>query len=391
MNNDIAMKFGASHAATAETAHWTPAHVAAIGQAPLPALPLIDHAHLGQRLPGLDIWDMWPLRLVSGEIAVFGARSIWFALSAPVMDDPELRHGKARIRLLIREDDKWTDQGPALPDGWSPGSREWSGSAVLGAEGVLTLYFTVAGRRGEQQETVEQRVFEATADIVDDGDGLRVNGWRDLKEIIRSDNAHYVLVDQVAGRPGFIKAFRDPEFFRDPADRSDYIVFCASLKQASSDFNGAIGIAQRVLGNWRLLPPLLAADGVNNELERPHILFEQGSYYLFWSTQQKTFDPRIAPGPTGLYGMVAHSVRGPYRPLNGTGLVAANPVEEPRQAYSWLVLKSLDVVSFVDHWGLKGRSLELEPHLAREQFGGAPAPTFKLKLEGDRAEIVSAE
>ena len=56
---------------------------------------------------------------------------IWMALAAPRFDDPDERHGHARIHLIHLSDGIWSDAGPAMPDGFSPGSREWSGSAVL--------------------------------------------------------------------------------------------------------------------------------------------------------------------------------------------------------------------------------------------------------------------
>lgn len=49
-----------------------------------------------------------------------------------------------------------------------------------------------------------------------------------------------------------------------------------------------------------------------------------------------TFAPGLenGPGPGGLYGFVAGSLRANYRPLNDGGLVVANPPQEPNQAYS---------------------------------------------------------
>lgn len=114
-----------------------------------------------------------------------------------------------------------------------------------------------------------------------------------------------------------------------------------------------------------------------------------GRYYLFWSTQRRTFDPAGPTGPNGLYGMVAQRLAGPWQPLNGTGLVAPNPPEEPFQTYSWWVMDSLEVVGFIDHWGLQGRSLEDYPELVISQFGGVPAPRFRIALDGETAQIVS--
>ena len=79
---------------------------------------------------------------------------------------------------------------------------------------------------------------------------------------------------------------------------------------------------------------------------------------------------------------------GPYRPLNGTGLVAANPRAEPFQGYSWLVTGSLDVVSFIDLWGMMGRSRDSHPETLATQFGGTPAPVFRLRLDGDHTAIL---
>ena len=141
---------------------------------------------------------------------------------------------------------------------------------------------------------------------------------------------------------------------------------------------------------WTLLPPLLSADTLNNEMERPVLRVHNGLYYAFWSTQRRTFALDGPSGPNGLYGMVAETLFGPYRPLNGSGLVAANPLEEPLQTYSWWVTADLEVAGFIDHWALKGRQLETNPDLVISQFGGTPAPRFHIALDGDKAHIVSS-
>ena len=86
--------------------------------------------------------------------------------------------------------------------------------------------------------------------------------------------------------------------------------------------------------------------------------------------------------------MVGPSVTGPFEPLNGTGLVIANPPEEPRQAYCWQVLDTLEVVSFVDHWGLNGRDPIVDPDLNRAQFGGTVAPMLKIEIEGPNTTLL---
>jgi levansucrase len=340
-------------------------------------------------LPGYDLWDMWPVQNADGRTADFGGAILWMLLSAPSGGDPGERHALARIRLMMQDGDVWYDCGNAMPDGFSPGNREWAGSAVFDpANAKITLYFTAAGRRGAATSTFEQRIFEATGHLTVDGKSASVSDWSGPKESFVSDDDHYVLVNQSDGEPGHIKAFRDPAYFCDPADGAEYLLFTGSLRRSSHAFNGAIGIARKSGDEWQILPPLIAADGLNNELERPHILCRDGAYYLFWSTQRRVFAPDGPSGPNGLYGMVAPSLFGPYTPINGTGLVAANPEDEPLQAYSWWVLGDLNVVSFIDHWGLKARRFEDHPDLLRAQFGGTPAPLFRLRLDGDHVSIV---
>jgi levansucrase len=83
--------------------------------------------------------------------------------------------------------------------------------------------------------------------------------------------------------------------------------------------------------------------------------------------------------------MVADRFAGPWVPLNGSGLVCGNPPEAPLQAYSWLVLDDLRVLSFVDRPGLAQNPVDIDE--ARRHFGGTPAVPFRLVLDGDRATI----
>lgn len=350
---------------------WDAAAVAQLTGQSLPELPVIGAApRIGS---GLDLWDFWPVQFADGTVAPVAGGELWFALSAAADGEPVARHHHARLRLLRRDERGWRDLGNALPDGLSPGSREWSGSAVVDAHlTTVTLYFTAAGRRGEASTTFEQRLFETQGRLDPVG---RIDGWTVPVESVASDGVDYVVADQTEGAVGTIKAFRDPGYFRDPADGAEYLLFAASLAHSASAFNGAVGVALRTRDGWQLAPPLIHAEGLNNELERPHVVVTDRFYYLFWSTQASVFAPGIV-APTGLYGMVADRLMGRWRPLNGSGLIAANPSSAPAQAYSWLVLTDLRVTSFID-----------QPGLGRAGFGGRPAPEFRLRLEGDRAWI----
>ncbi|ADG08980.1 glycoside hydrolase family 68 protein [Caulobacter segnis] len=364
---------------------WATADVARIGLQDVSAAPLIVEKDIVRVAADLDIWDAWPVQIQSGAPMAFeGGMTLWMALASPRFEDPDARHGHARIHLLRRDAMGWSDLGPAMPDGFSPGSREWSGSAVLDAdERSLTLYFTATGRRGEATLTFEQRLFSARATLEIAADRPRFSGWRDLREIVERDPAHYMASDGGVGVVGTIKAFRDPAYFHDPRHGGHYLFFAGSAANGA-EFNGVIGAAvssSGVADDWRLAPPLIDATEVNNELERPHVVVADGLYYMFWSTQTHVFAPGLRQAPTGLYGMVSDRLSHGWRPLNGTGLVFANPKAAPRQAYSWLVLPDLSVISFIDDWG---RAAEAT---GSRRFGATFAPTLRLSLRGDQAKL----
>lgn len=366
------------------TTAWSADHVAAIGRSPVPAAPVIDPAEVAGVLPGHDLWDHWPVQEQDGRTANIAGGQLHMLLCAPILPDPEARHALARIRLMHRTATGWRDLGNLFPDGFSPGSREWSGSAIVSSgHDRLTVYFTAAGHRGEQDLSFDQRLFETSADL-SLADGIPTLGaWREPQLSVAADGMIYAQDMAGGGDIGTIKAFRDPAWFQDPADGVEYLVFAASLAGSASRWNGAVGLARREAGTWRLCAPLITADGLNNELERPHLVCYDGRYYCFWSTQAKVFAAGGPVGPTGLYGMVASSLEGPWTPLNGTGLVFANPPEAPLQAYSWQVLHDLAVIGFVDRPGLARDPADSEE--ARRHFGGTPAPVVQLGLDGAKA------
>lgn len=369
------------------TSPWTFDQVARIAARPLPAAPVIGRGDVPRLIEDTDLWDLWPVQEIDGRTARIAGGELLMLLSAPAAADIDARHGVARIRLMHHKEGCWTDLGLLLPDGLCPGSREWAGSAVIDpSHDFVTLYFTAAGHHGETQISFDQRLFETRGRVVIRDGRPSITGWTDPIESVASDGTIYSREMAGGGAIGTIKAFRDPAFFNDPATGRKYLLFTASLARSTSAWNGAIGLAERTDGEWRLQPPLITADGINNELERPHIIVRGGLYYLFWSTQAKVFAPGAPPAPTGLYGMVADSLGGPYRPLNGSGLVIANPPEAPLQAYSWLVLDDLRVLSFADLVGLDRPAGT--PEEARAHLGGAPAPILRIALHGDRSELL---
>jgi levansucrase len=260
--------------------YWTRQQLSLIQSHALPQAPLIGAADAAPVVPGLTLWDIWPVQLDNGDVAAVQGGSLWVVLSAPRRDDPDVRHNEARMRLLLRTNGTWQDCGNLLPDGLSPGSREWSGSTRLDpATGTVTLWFTAAGHRGKSPSDFEQRLFHVTGTLDLSGAQPRVINWRGLTQSVFNDGKHYVDLAKNQGIAGRIKGFRDPYWFRDPATGQGCILFTGSkpTQLSRSDYDGVIGIAaEQADGSYTLLPCLIDADGLANELERPHIFVRDG-------------------------------------------------------------------------------------------------------------------
>lgn len=360
---------------------WTGDHLQCLAAAPLPLAPVIAPANVRRLIPGVDLWDFWPVQTVDGAVAPVSGGALWMALSAPASSDPIERHACARIRLFWVVDGDWRDLGPVLPDGFGLGSREWSGSALLQGD-ELRLFYTAAGRQGERRLGWAQRLIQTTARLRFDGSTPRLSAWTMPRVIVESDCNLYDPADQEDGRPGEVKAFRDPAYFRD-AEGAAWLLFAASLGHSGSPWNGAVGLARAAAGDlerWVLLPPIVTAEDVANELERPHAVCRDGLVYVFWSTLASVFAPALR-APTGLYGAVGQRITGPFELLNGSGLVIANPPAAPEQAYSWLVGNDWTVSSFANQLGR-------EP--ASAGFAGALAPQLRLVPDGARIHLSDA-
>ncbi|MEO3811645.1 glycoside hydrolase family 68 protein [Sphaerisporangium sp. B11E5] len=368
-------------------ARWTRRHLGLLTGSAATTVPAVTDWPAPRVLPHDDVWDLWPVQEEDGSPSTVLGQELWMTLSAPAAGHPEERHGHARLHLLGRDADGWTDLGHVFADGASLGSREWSGSAVRRPDGTVSVFYTAAGRRGEPWQTFSQRVVEARPRLLT-ADG-RVSLDRDVahQEILRSNGGTYLPADEVEGAPGRIRAFRDPGWFRDPADGREHLLIAASVPW-DGGFMGAIALAGARPGGWSLGPPLLVAEGINHEIERPHIVVQDSTYYLFFVTHRHNFHPRDA-APTGLYGFAAPALTGPYEPLNGSGLVLGNPPEHPDLAYAWLVLSDLRVVSFLNYrFSGAVDPREAATPEARAAFGGTVAPVLKLALDGLSTSVV---
>ncbi|MEU0202423.1 MULTISPECIES: glycoside hydrolase family 68 protein [unclassified Streptomyces] len=350
------------------------------------------------------VWDTWPLTQLNTRTATYKGWHVIFSLTAPRSVPFGDRHWYAKIGYFYSRDAKsWKYGGDLFPAGTSFGSREWAGSTALIGDKVQSFY-TASGRDngGVDPSDALQRLAQATGKIHADKNRVWFSGFRDHRIIAEADGKMYQTLEQSQQGP-IIYAFRDPFVFRDPRDRKVHLLFegntggtAGSYQCTKRDlgdlpaghdvpadsryYTGNIGLATAdgdSMENWKLQPPLLSANCVNQQTERPHLIIRGGKYYLFTISHKFTFAPGLS-GWDGLYGFVGPGLRSDYRPLNGSALVLGNPEDAPTQQYSHYVMPNGLVESFID---------TVPTADGGTRFGGTLARTLVLSLKDDRTRL----
>jgi levansucrase len=324
------------------------------------------------------MWDTWPLTdLEMRPLRVDGWQVI-FSLVAPREIRFHDRHAVASIGWCSSRDGiSWRYRGLALPSGTALGTRQWSGCAVLIGDRVH-LFYTACGERGAndadwQTNDPAQRIALATATISTTPGEIVFSGFRfaDSRIVAEADSRLYQTAEQARGSE-IIYGFRDPFVFVDGGEI--YMTFTAN-RGGPGCFTGNVGLARALdeqLEDWQLLPPLLHADGVNQQLERPHFVVRNSRHYLFFVSHAETYAPGLT-GPDGLYGFVGDGLRSDYQPLNDSALVLANEPGTRPQRYADYVMPNWLVQGFIDTVG--------------DRAGGTLAPTLRLEVNGTRALV----
>lgn len=363
----------------------------------------------------LFIWDTMPLVDKAGKVVSVDGWKVIFTLAAPrhwdrldengdyqIKEDWENRHGDARIYYWYsKSGSDWIFGGRVMEEGVSPTSREWAGTPVLeNAEGDISLYYTCV-TPGATIAKVKGKIHTSEYDV-------SLSNFTKVKCLFEADGKFYQNEEQ---NPYW--NFRDPCPFIDPKSGKRYMLFEGNVAgqrgaQVVDEWDqgevpeandvagtvtyqaGCIGIAEALDSKgdkWRLLPPLITAKGVNDQTERPHIRFKEGKVYIFTISHRYTYAPLLdvepgKTGPDGVYGFVADSLFGEYRPLNQSGLVLGNPEGAPFQTYSHYVMDNGLVTSFIDSVPMDKATTGLD-----YRIGGTLAPTSVISLEGDTTQF----
>lgn len=393
------------------------------------------------------VWDTWPLTDEKADQYSVNGWEVIFSLVADRDLGFDERHQYAKIGYFYRkadvpaeerpEDGGWTYGGLVFPEGVTgeifpdqsfSHQTQWSGSARIMKGGRIKLFFTdVAFYRkkdGSDRKPYDARIALSEGSIHASEKGVRLTGFGKVHDLLQADGKYYQDAEQ---NP--LYNFRDPFTFEDPANPGKtYMVFegnsayqrgdraaCTEkdLGYAEGDPHaedlddvldsgamyqiGNVGLAvaeNKKLTEWRFLPPILSANCVTDQTERPQIYMKDGKYYLFTISHRHTYAAGL-DGPEGVYGFVGNGVRSDYQPLNrGSGLAlgspanlnhpvgkpfAPHPDQHPGQfqAYSHYVMPDGLVQSFIDTIGTTGDF----------RRGGTLGPTVRMDIEGDSTAV----
>jgi len=400
-----------------KTVEWTAEQVRLISRNPENTIPRVGFDDGVDLMPGYYQWDYWPILNLDGSIATINGFKVMVVLTAPDTVMSGKRHDIVRHRYAISRDGvSWQDAGMVFSEEAILGSRQWAGSAYYDqASNRVFFYYTAAGIKGENMGngggnvsggpgnsgddggiSYDQKIALATAQVSNQADTVLFENFSQHRIILEADGQIYQPATGI-DETGTVFAFRDPFIFRDPSTNKFFMTFTGREAGDITIFNGAVGLAEAVnndLSNWRLLPPLVVTN-INSELERPHFILHNNRYYLYFSTHIEKFAPEVRDrvnSPEGMYGFACDQFLGPYEPLNGSALVAGNPVDDPYATFSWHVLRDNTVLSNTNYYNIQpGLDVSEFGDLGEEwdkiHFGGTLAPRLILSVTGNEVKL----
>jgi levansucrase len=384
----------------------------------------------------MDVWDTWPLQNADGTVANYKGYQIVFGLAG----DPK-RGSDTFIYMFYKKEgdtslNSWNNAGRVFQDSdklvpndsiLNNQAEEWSGSATMTSDGQVRLFYTnrhawdpAQGFYGKQTLTTAQINVSQPND-----DTLKVDGVEDFKSIYDgNDGKIYQSVDTT----GFSKGdYNDNHTLRDPhyveENGRKYLVFEANtgtetgyqgeqsffnkafyggsnvffqaeknkllqgpVKRDAEVANGALGIIE-LNDDYSFkteMKPLLASNTVTDEIERANVFQLNGKWYLFTSSRgSKMFIDGIDKEDIYMLGYVSDSLNGPYKPLNGTGLVLHQD------------LNPYDITWNYAHFAIpqvKGENVVITSYMTNrgyfEDQHSTFAPSFLMNIKGSKTSVV---
>lgn len=364
----------------------------------MPGLDKVKDAETGEEAT-MDIWDSWPVQdPETGYVQNWNG----YQLAVAMMGIPH--KSDSHLYLLYNKygDNNfanWKVAGSIFGYNNDPKTGQWSGSAMLNADGSIQLFYANV----LAQESNNQRVATITVNIGENADGVYIKNTENDHILFIGDGTVYQNYEQwknSENRGANNPQMRDGHVFKD-SDGTYYLAFETATGDLGDDpegadnlydwsryggnaaynvselfkllnstdmntraavSNSAIGLLKLDMsdpknpkvatgenGKQVLYKPLVKTVLSGDEIERPDLIKLNGKYYLFVDARVNhasdtdfAVQTNIAVGDNvTMLGFVSDKVDGDYIPLNGDGLVlgASVPSTWRTATYSYYVVK----------------------------------------------------
>lgn len=341
----------------------------------------------------LDVWDSWAVQNPRTKLV-----ENWngYQLAVAMMGVP----GKNDSHLYLLYNkfgdnnlQNWKNAGSIFGYGLDELDQQWSGSAILNSDGSVQLFYTKVDTRDNGKN--HQKIASITLNLGHDSEKVWINSTENDQVIFEGDGYHYQTFDQwnATNRGADNIAMRDAHIVEEE-DGSRYLVFEAStgtenyqgahqifdLSNYGGDSNFKVKSLLQILKNgditsratWanaaigilklngdekkpkveKVYSPLITANMVSDEIERPSLVKLDGKYYLFaasrlnrGSNDDAWYAANTAVGDNVvMVGYVSDNLLGGYKPLNNSGVVltASVPADWRTATYSYYAVPVKD-------------------------------------------------
>lgn len=387
----------------------------------------------------IDVWDSWPV-----QDAESGVVSNWNGYQLVISMAGAPNKNSNHIYLLYskygdNDFTHWKNAGPIFGYNALEDDQQWSGSATVNSDGSIQLYYTKNDTSGGKLNW--QQLASATLNLAVENDEVVIKSVENDHILFGGDNYHYQSYPKFMstfnddhnhdGNPDRTDNYclRDPHIIEDNGSR--YLIFESNtgdenyqgekqiynwsnyggddafnlksflnivnnkhLYNLASWANGSIGILklddnEKNPSVAELYTPLVTSHMVTDEVERPSVVKMGNKYYLFTASRinkstdaEGTVAAREAVGDdVVMLGFVSDSLRGEYRPLNGSGVVltASVPADWRTSTYSYYAVPvegSSDTLLVTSYMTNRGG-------IAGAENKSTWAPSFLIKMNAD--------
>ena len=387
----------------------------------------------------IDVWDSWPVQDVES-----GVISNWNGYQLVISMAGAANKNSNHIYLLYskygdNDFTHWKNAGPIFGYNALEDDQQWSGSATVNSDGSIQLYYTKNDTSNGKLNW--QQLASATMNLAVENDEVVIKSVENDHIIFGGDDYHYQSYPKFMstfeddhngdGIPDRTDNYclRDPHIIEDNGSR--YLIFEANtgdenyqgekqifnwsnyggddafnlksflninnnkhLYNLASWANGAIGILklddnEKNPSVAEVYTPLVTSHMVTDEVERPSVVKMGDKYYLFTASRinkstdaEGTIAAREAVGDdVVMLGFVSDSLRGEYRPLNGSGVVltASVPADWRTSTYSYYAVPvegSADTLLVTSYMTNRGG-------IAGAENKSTWAPSFLIKMNAD--------